>query len=79
MSRMVKCHITGTVGDSSDFYKVGKKWFKDKRTYIAYLKSKDINYRDILNLITEDPDFIISQNAKEQIIQIILKDTQTEK
>lgn len=74
MARMVKCCVTGTVGDSSEFYKIGNRWYKDKEVYITYLKAKDINYQDILNLITEDHNFIVSQNAKEQIIQILLND-----
>lgn len=72
MGRMVKCHATGARGDSNDFYKIGTKWFKDKNTYINYLKSKDVTYQDILSLLTEDRNMIISTSAKNKIIKIIM-------
>lgn len=30
MARLVKCSVTGITGESSKFYKIGTKWFKDK-------------------------------------------------
>lgn len=74
MGRMVKCAFTGKIADSSCIYKVGRQWFEDKETYINYLKSKDISYEDILELLTEDRNFIISENTKNQIIKILLND-----
>lgn len=72
MGRMVKCAFTGKIADSSTFYKVGKQWFEDKDTYISYLKSKDISYRDIFELLVEDKDFIISESIKEKIVELLL-------
>ena len=74
MGRMVKCAFTGKIADSSCLYKVGRQWFENKETYINYLKSKDISYEDILELLTEDRNFIISENTKNQIIKILLND-----
>lgn len=74
MGRMVKCCVTGIITDSNNAYKIGKKWFKDKEIYIAYLKSKDISYQDILSLLTEDKDCIISTHAKDKIVKIIIDD-----
>ena len=74
MGRWVKCYATGIRGDSNDFYKIGTKWFKDKATYINYLKSKDVTYEDILSLLTEDRDMIISLSAKDKIIEVIVSD-----
>lgn len=75
MGRMVKCYVTGNKIDSNDSYKVGSKWFTDKETYISYLKSNDISYQDILSLLTEDKGCIISNQAKNKIIKIIIEDT----
>lgn len=74
MGRMVKCHATGTRGDSNNFYKIGTKWFRDKDTYINYLKSKDVTYQDILSLLTEHSDMVISLSEKDKIIKIIMSD-----
>ena len=74
MGRMVKCVFTGKIADSSCLYKVGKQQFEDKDTYIRYLESKDISYKDILELLTEDKDFIISENTKDKIVKLLLSD-----
>ena len=74
MGRMVKCAFTGKIADSSYLYKVGRQWFEDKDTYIRYLKSKDISYKDILELPTEDKDFIISEDTKDKIVKLLLSD-----
>lgn len=74
MGRMVKCAFTGEIADSSCLHKIGKQWFEDIDTYIEYLKSKDISYRDIFDLLAEDKDFIISEATKKQIIKILLSD-----
>ena len=46
----------------------------DKDTYIRYLKSKDISYKDILEILTEDKDFIISESTKDKIVKLLLSD-----
>ena len=74
MGRMVKCCVTGNKIDSNNSYKIGTKWFTDKDTYINYLKSKNITYQDILSLLTEDRDMIVSLSAKDKIIAIIMSD-----
>lgn len=74
MSRMVKCCATGVYGKSDEFYKIGRDWFKNKAVYINYLKSKNITFQDILSLLTEDKDQIISSSAKDKIIEIIMSD-----
>jgi len=71
---MVKCCVTGEIIDSNNSYKVGKKWFRDKETYINHLINKDISYQDILSLLTEDKDFVISNQAKDKIVKIIIDD-----
>ena len=72
MGRMVKCAFTGKIADSSCLYKVGSQWFEDKDTYIKYLKSKDISYKDILELLTDDKDFIVSESTKDKIVKLII-------
>ena len=74
MGRMVKCAFTGKIADSSCLYKVGSQWFEDKDAYIRYLKSKDISYKDILELLTEDKDFIVSESTKNKIVKLLLSD-----
>lgn len=74
MSRMVKCCVTGVHGESDEFYKIGRDWFKNKAAYINYLKSKDITFQDVLSLLTEDKNQIISSSAKDKIIEIIMSD-----
>ena len=74
MGRMVKCAFTEKIADSSYLYKVRSQWFEDKDTYIRYLKSKDISYKDILELLTEDKNFIISESTKDKIVKLLLSD-----
>lgn len=74
MGRMVKCCVTGNKIDSNNSYKIGTKWFKDKETYVDYLKNKDISYQDILSLLAEDRGCIVSDQAKNKIIKIIIED-----
>ena len=74
MGRMVKCAFTGKIADSSYLYKVESQWFEDKDTYIRYLKSKDISYKDILELLTDDKDFIVSESTKDKIVKLLLSD-----
>jgi len=71
MARLVKCAVTGICGDSSEFHKVGTKWYKDRETYIKYLKNKDMSYEDILNLLIDDRSCIVSLEAKRKIIDIL--------
>lgn len=74
MGRIVKCCVTVNKIDSNNSYEVGTKWFKDKETYIRYLTVKDISYQDILSLLTENKGCIISNQAKDSIIRIIIED-----
>lgn len=74
MGRLIKCSVTGICGDSNNFYKIGNKWFKDKETYIHYLTTKNITYQDIVSLLTEDRDCVISNATKDKIVQIIFLD-----
>ena len=60
MARMVKCRATGICGKSDE--------------YINYLKSKDITYQNILELLIEDKNTIISSSAKDKIIEVIISD-----
>lgn len=78
MARMVKCRATGIHGESDEFYKIGRDWFKDKNAYINYLKSGDVTYQDILELLTEDKNMIISSEAKSKIIKVIMSDCKKE-
>lgn len=74
MARMVRCRATGIHGKSEEFYKIGRNWFKDKDAYINYLKSGDVTYQDILELLTEDKNMIISSSTKDKIIKLIMSD-----
>lgn len=74
MARMVRCRATGSRGKSEEFYKIGRDWFRDKEAYINYLKSGDVTYQDILELLTEDKDMIISSSTKDKIIELIMSD-----
>ncbi|EOT24113.1 hypothetical protein C805_02325 [Eubacterium sp. 14-2] len=78
MARMVKCCVTGIHGESDEFYKIGRDWFKDKDAYINYLKFKDVTYKDILSLLTENKNKIISSSAKDKIIEVIMLDHKAE-
>ena len=71
---MVKCHATGIRGKSEEFCKIGRNWFKDKDAYINYLKSGDVTYQGILELLTEDKNMIISSSTKDKIIELIMSD-----
>ena len=74
MARMVRCRATGFRGKSEEFHKIGRDWFKDKDAYINYLKSGDVTYQDILELLTEDKNMIISSSTKDKIIELIMSD-----
>lgn len=54
MGRMVKIAGTNEVGDSNQLYKIGTKWFKSKTHYINTLKSSNISYQTILDLLESD-------------------------
>ena len=71
---MVKCCVTGIHGELDEFYKIGRNWFKDKDAYINYLKSKDVTYNDMLSLLTENKNTIISSFAKDKIIEVTMSD-----
>lgn len=74
MARMIKCCATNIRGKSEEFYKIGRNWFKDKEAYINYLKAEDVTYGDILELLTEDKDMIVSSSTKDKIIELIMSD-----
>lgn len=40
MARMVKCNATGVIGNSSDFYKVGNKWYQSEQHYREFMGDK---------------------------------------
>ena len=41
MARMVRCNVTGVIGDSSTFYKVNNKWYQSKEVYQKYVSEKE--------------------------------------
>ena len=41
MARMVRCSITNEVGNSSDFIKVGRKYYKNQEVYDKYKSNKE--------------------------------------
>lgn len=54
MGRMVKIAVTNEIGDSNQLYKIGTKWFKNKEHYINTLKSSDLSYQTVLDLLESD-------------------------
>ena len=71
MGRMVKIANTNEVGDSSQLYKIGTKWFKDKEQYINTLKSNNISYSTILDLLESDRNCLFSDEVKNQIVKLL--------
>lgn len=71
---MVICATTGEKGDSSELYKVGRKWFKDQSDYVNYLKSKNVYYNDILDLLISDRDIILKDEIKDKIVKLLQKE-----
>lgn len=52
MARMVRCSITNEVGNSSDFIKVGRKYYKNQEVYDKYKSNKEIQDK-LMMKITE--------------------------
>lgn len=71
MGRMVICVTTGEKGDSSELYKIGSKWFKDKNDYIEYLKRNNVCYGDILDLLISDRNIIFKEDIKNKIVKLL--------
>lgn len=68
MGRMVKIAVTNEIGDSNQLYKIGTKWFKNKEHYINTLKSSDLSYQTVLDLLESDKNCLFSDNVKTKII-----------
>ena len=68
MGRMVKIAGTNEIGDSNQLYKIGTKWFKNKEHYINTLKSSDLSYQTVLDLLEWDKNCLFSDNVKTKII-----------
>ena len=71
MGRMVKIAETNEVGDSNQLYKIGTKWFKSKTRYINTLKSSNISYQNILDLLESDKNCLFSDEVKNKIIKLL--------
>lgn len=71
MGRMVKIAGTNDVGDSTQLYKIGTKWYRDKQHYINILKSSNISYETVLDLLEEDRSCLFSDNIKNKIIKLL--------
>lgn len=44
MARMVKCCVTGTTGNSTDFYKAENKYFQNEEVFLEWKSNKDAYY-----------------------------------
>ena len=71
MGRMVKITGTNEIGDSNQLYKIGTKWFKNKEQYINTLKSSNISYQTILDLLEFDKNCLFSDEVKNKIIKLL--------
>lgn len=71
MGRMVKIAGTNEIGDSNQLYKIGTKWFKNKEHYIITLKSSDLSYQTVLDLLKSDKNCLFSDNVKTKIIKLL--------
>ncbi|WP_343087599.1 hypothetical protein [Roseburia faecis] len=71
MGRMVKIAVTNEIGDSNQLYKIGTKWFKNKEHYINTLKSSDLSYQTVLDLLESDKNCLFSDNVKTKIIKLL--------
>ena len=71
MGRMVKIAGTNEVGDSNQLYKIGAKWFTSKTHYINTLKSSNISYQTILDLLESDKNCLFSDEVKNKIIKLL--------
>lgn len=71
MGRIVKIAGTNEIGDSNQLYKIGTKWFKNKEHYINTLKSSDLSYQIVLDLLESDKNCLFSDNVKTKIIKLL--------
>lgn len=71
MGRMVKITGTNEIGDSNQLYKIGTKWFKNKEQYINTLKSSNVSYRTVLDLLESDKNCLFSDEVKNKIIKLL--------
>lgn len=71
MGRTVKIAGTNKIGDSTQLYKIGTKWYKDKQHYINILKSSDVSYRIVLDLLEADKGCLFSDNIKNKIVKLL--------
>ena len=71
MGRMVKITGTNEIGDSNQLYKIGTKWFKNKEQYINTLKSSNVSYRTVLDLLESDKNCLFSNDVKTKIVKIL--------
>ena len=71
MGRTVKIAGTNEIGDSTQLYKIGTKWYKDKQHYINILKSSDVSYRIVLDLLEADKSCLFSDNIKNKIVKLL--------
>lgn len=71
MGRIVKITGTNEIGDSNQLYKIGTKWFKNKEHCINTLKSSDLSYQTVLDLLESDKNCLFSDNVKTKIIKLL--------
>lgn len=71
MGRKVIIAGTNESGNSSQLYKIGTKWFKDKEHYVNTLKSNNISYSTILDLLESDRNCLFSDEVKNKIINLL--------
>lgn len=71
MGRMVKIAGTNEIGDSNQLYKIGTKWFKNKSHYTNMLKSSNISYQTILDLLESDKNCLFSDKIKNKIVELL--------
>jgi hypothetical protein len=71
MGRMVKIAGINKIGDSNQLYKIGTKWFENKEHYINTLKSSDLSYQTVLDLLESDKNCLFSDNVKTKIIKLL--------
>lgn len=68
---MVKITGANEIGDSNQLYKIGTKWFKSKEQYINTLKSSNILYRTVLDLLESDKNCLFSDDVKTKIVKLL--------
>lgn len=50
MARMVKCCVTGTTGNSTDFFKSGNKWFQSEEVYLSWKSEKETHEKIFIKI-----------------------------